>query len=123
MNKSELSEGEEDITEIIDDKFELDSENCSEPKPIQSLEQPELLEHTDPEEIFYRNIQIPALKRPTAVANVKWQQGNTFIILVIEAPDVRDYYLHVMSRSLKYRWEEYLFRVICNTYLSPYSAA
>lgn len=92
-----------DITEITDNKSEPNSENDSEPEPFQSLNQPELLEPTDPEELYYRNIQIPALRRPAAVPNVKWQQGETVIMLVIEAPDVRDYYLQVTTRSLVYR--------------------
>lgn len=99
MNTSESSEA--DIAEITNNQCEIDSD--SEPEPIESLNQLESLELTDPEELYYRNIQIPALKRPAAVPNVKWQQSNTVIMLVIEAPDVRDYNLHVTTSSLQYR--------------------
>lgn len=101
MNTSESSEA--DVTEISEKKCEIDSENDNEPVPITSVNQPEILEITDPEDVFYRNVQLPALQRPAAVPNVKWQQGNTVILLVIEAPDVRDYYLHVTTTSLEFR--------------------
>lgn len=97
INTSESTEA--DITEITDNISERDSET----EPPHSLDQLEVLEITDPMETFYRKIQIPALKNPAAVPNVKWQQSNSIILLLIEAPDVRDYYFHVTARSLRYR--------------------
>lgn len=95
MNTSESAA----ITEITDNIGELDNEA----RPQKSIEQRELLEITDPIELYYRNIQIPALKQPASVPNVKWQQNNTTILLVIEAPDVGDYYLQVTAKSMQYR--------------------
>lgn len=91
------------ITEITDNISELDSSLDSKTEPLQSLEQPEVLDLTDPMELFNSKLQIPALRQPAAVPNVKWQQNNTTILLVIEAPDVVDYYLNVTACSLQYR--------------------
>lgn len=109
LNTADTSEKE--ITDITDNKSELDSVNESVTEP----KEPEVREITDPEELYYQNIKIPALKRPAAVPNVKWHQSNEVILLVIEAPDICDYYLHVTSRSLQYRWEQYLFDVMAHT--------
>lgn len=108
-----------DVTEITDTINELDSET----EPLQRQDQAEILEPADTVELCYRQIQMPMLKYPAAVPNVKWQQSNSIILLLIEAPDVRDYYLNVTVRCLQYRWEYYLFEITSITYRSSCSAA
>lgn len=90
---------ETEIQENSNTKCDSDIESDS--KPLQNVEQSE-------SELYY--CDIPALKYPAAVPNVEWQQNHLVIILMIEAPDAKDYYLRVTDRTLQFRLEKSLIK-------------